>query len=191
MAAPFEFNGEKVTNQDIATKASVADDDIPGVYQFIRHKYNQSAASKAYQKPVNIQLTADGKITGSLSGTWSRTAGTDYIHLEIGGVTYRGVLVEQSVDYTNVKTLSIAALSSSSGSLAIGQNSFTYQQEIWAVKAKPEVSIAYTKDHIVVPFADGATINCSQTMPTKGLMGAKNFLEVQRYKRHVHRWSCL
>lgn len=49
MAAPFEFNGEKVTNQDIATKASVADDDIPGVYQFIRHKYNQSAASKAYQ----------------------------------------------------------------------------------------------------------------------------------------------
>lgn len=135
MAAPFEFNGEKVTNQDIATKASVADDDIPGVYQFIRHKYNQSAASKAYQKPVNIQLTADGKITGSLSGTWSRIAGTDYIHLEIGGVTYRGVLVEQSVDYTNVKTLSIAALSSSSGSLAIGQNNFTYQQEIWAVKA--------------------------------------------------------
>lgn len=173
MAAPFEFNGEKVTNQDIATKASVADDDIPGVYQFIRHKYNQSAASKAYQKPVNIQLTADGKITGSLSGTWSRTAGTDYIHLEIGGVTYRGVLVEQSVDYTDVKTLSIAALSSSSGSLVIGQNNFTYQQEVWAVKAKPEVSIAYTKDQIVVPFTDGATINCSQTMPTKGLMGAK------------------
>lgn len=42
MAAPFEFDGETITNNDIATKASIADTEIAGDYQFLRHEYGQN-----------------------------------------------------------------------------------------------------------------------------------------------------
>ncbi|MFS6554031.1 hypothetical protein VPJ68_00725, partial [Parabacteroides distasonis] len=45
MAAPFEFDGETATNDNIASKASIADSDIPGNYQIIRHQYNQNTAA--------------------------------------------------------------------------------------------------------------------------------------------------
>lgn len=182
MAAPYEFNGETATNDKIAASASIADDDIPGDYQLLRHKYDQSHAAVAsdneattatLQQPVDITLTADGKVTGGATGTWARTAGTDYITLTLSGVQYKGVLATQHIDYTNIQALAIAALSSSSGSLTIGQNSFTRQQEVWAVKAPAKAAIKYTIDHVSAPFRSGATVTESQTLPTAGKLGAK------------------
>jgi arabinan endo-1,5-alpha-L-arabinosidase len=173
MAAPFEFAGETATNASIASGASIADSDMPGDYQFIRHQYNQNAANKSYEKPVSVTLTADGIVSGDLEGSWSRTAGTDYIHLTIGGVVYTGVLTKETIDYTDISAVCISALSSSSGSLAIGQNTFTYQQEIWGVKADAKAAIKYTLDHLQIPLSDGATINASQTLPSAGKLGAK------------------
>lgn len=173
VAAPFEFDGETATDENIAAEASISNEDIPGDYQFIRHQYNQNTASKAYEKPINIKLTSNGAISGGVTGTWSRTVGTDYINLKIGGVVYRGVLIQQHVDYTNIPAIAIAALSSSSGSLTIGQNSFTYQQEVWAVKADAKGAIKYTFDHLNIPFSNGSTVNVRQVMPTTGFLGAK------------------
>lgn len=173
MAAPYEFAGETATNATIASKASIADSDIPGDYQFIRHQYNQNAANKAYEKPLSVILSTDGKVSGDLQGTWSRTAGTDYIHLTIGNVVYKGVLTRQTIDYTDIPAVCIEAVSSSSGSLIIGQNSFTYQQELWGSKADAKATIKYTLDHLQIPFVDGATINASQTLPSVGKLGAK------------------
>ena len=171
MAAPFEFDGETITNDQIASKASIADGEIAGDYQFMRHQYGQNTASKAYEKPVNITLHADGTITGSETGTWERTAGTDFIHLTLGGVTYRGVLAKQTIDYTNIPALAISALSSSDGSLTMGQNNFTFQQEVWAVKADAKASIKYTLDKMSLPFENGATLTAAPTLPTVGKMG--------------------
>ena len=173
MAAPFEFDGETITDEAIASKASIADADIAGDYQFIRHQYGQNTKAKAFETPVNITLNADGTITGAEKGTWKRTAGTDYIHLTINNVVYRGVLVKQTIDYTNIPAIAISALSSSSGSLTIGQNSFTYQQEVWAVKADAKAAIKYTLNKLTVPFSNGATLNAAPTLPTQGKMGAK------------------
>ena len=64
MAAPYEFSGETITNDEIASKASITDSEIPGYYQFMRHEYNQNTASKAYETPVDIELAADGTIKG-------------------------------------------------------------------------------------------------------------------------------
>ena len=172
MAAPFEFDGETITNEAIATKASIADADIAGDYQFMRHQYGQNTAAKAYETPVNITLNEDGTITGSEKGTWKRTVGTDFIHLTIDGVTYRGVLVKQTIDYTNIPAIAISALSSSSGSLTIGQNTFTYQQEVWAVKADAKAAIKYTLNKLILPFSDGATLNKAPKLPTVAQMGA-------------------
>ena len=172
MAAPFEFDGETITDAAIASKASIADADIAGDYQFMRHQYGQNTKAKAFETPVNITLNADGTITGAEKGTWKRTAGTDYIHLTINDVVYRGVLVKQTIDYTNIPAIAISALSSSSGSVALGQNNFTYQQEVWAVKADAKAAIKYTLSKMTLPFSDGATLNAAPSLPTQGKMGA-------------------
>lgn len=171
MAAPFEFDGETITNNDIATKASIADSEIAGDYQFMRHEYGQDTEKKAYETPVNIRLNADGTITGAEKGTWKRTAGTDYIHLTINGVVYRGVLVRQTIDYTNIPAVAISAISSSSGSTTLGQKRYTKQQEVWAVKADAKAAIKYTANKMSLPFDDGTIIEESLTLPTEGLLG--------------------
>lgn len=175
MASPFEFSGEKITNKNIASAESIDNSEIPGNYQFMRHKYNQDTKNLAYQTPVNIELTADGKITGGATGTWTRKAGTDFINLNISGVVYKGVLVRQTIDYSNIKAVCIAACSSSSGSLTIGQNTFTYQQNIWAVKADAKAAIAYTynQNKYAVTLSNGAVVNKSITLPTAGHFAAK------------------
>lgn len=172
MAAPYEFSGESITDEQIATTASIADSDIPGTYQIIRHKYNQDTQNKAFQKPVNITLQADGSVTGAMSGTWSRTEGTDYITLKLSNVIYRGVLVNQTIDYTNIKALCIAACSSSSGSITLGENSFTRQQELWGTKVDPKIAIKHTLKNTVVNFNDGATVNSDLSLPATGYLGA-------------------
>ena len=171
MAAPFEFDGETITNNDIATKASIADTEIAGDYQFLRHEYGQNTEAKAYETPVNIRLNADGTISGAENGKWERTAGTDYIALTIDDVVYRGVLVRQTIDYTNIPAIAIAALSSSSGSTTLGQNSYTKQQEVWAVKADAKAAIKYTANKINLPFDDGTVLEETPVLPTEGKLG--------------------
>lgn len=171
MAAPFEFDGETITNNDIATKASIADTEIAGDYQFLRHEYGQNTEAKAYETPVNIRLNADGTISGVENGTWERTAGTDYIALTIDDVVYRGVLVRQTIDYTNIPAIAIAALSSSSGSTTLGQKSYTKQQEVWAVKADAKAAIKYTANKINLPFDDGTVLEETPILPTEGKLG--------------------
>lgn len=171
MAAPFEFDGETITNNDIATKASIADTEIAGDYQFLRHEYGQNTEAKAYETPVNIRLNADGTISGAENGTWERTAGTDYIALTIDDVVYRGVLVRQTIDYTNIPAIAIAALSSSSGSTTLGQKSYTKQQEVWAVKADAKAAIKYTANKINLPFDDGTVLEETSVLPTEGKLG--------------------
>lgn len=171
MAAPFEFDGETITNNDIATKASIADTEIAGDYQFLRHEYGQNTEAKAYETPVNIRLNADGTISGAENGTWERTEGTDYIALTIDDVVYRGVLVRQTIDYTNIPAIAIAALSSSSGSTTLGQKSYTKQQEVWAVKADAKAAIKYTANKINLPFDDGTVLEETPVLPTEGKLG--------------------
>lgn len=182
VAAPYEFKGETATNNDIAKKASVADADIPGTYQFLRHQYGQShapvsssnhATTAKLTEPVNITLSSDGTVSGSgISGTWIRKSGTDFITITINNVAYKGVLVKQTLDYTDIPALCIAAVSDDSGSNGIG-SSQTRQQEIWASKADAKAAIKYTLDHLHVPFTDGATINKDVTLPEEaGRLGA-------------------
>ena len=81
-------------------------------------------------------------------------------------------MVKQTVDYTNIPAIAISALSSSSGSLTMGQSNFTYQQEVWAVKADAKAAIKYTLSKMTLPFSDGATLNAAPTLPVQGKMGA-------------------
>lgn len=176
VAAPYEFSGETYTDNDIATHATK----VAGDYQIIAHPYHQNTAAMAYEKPVTIHLNADGSISGEYTGKWELVSGTSYINLTLKGVAtanaevkFKGVLTEQTIDYTNIKALCFTALSSSDGLATSGGASLqTRGLSIWGSKADAKAAIKYTLDKTSVPFADGATLNSKPKLPTEGHLGA-------------------
>lgn len=180
VAAPYEFSGETYTDNDIATKQLNDATEVEGDYQMIAHPYRQNTAAKDYEKPVTIHLNADGSISGEYTGKWELVRGTSYINLTLKGVAtanaevkFKGVLTEQTIDYTNIKALCFTALSSSDGLATSGGASLqTRGLSIWGSKADAKAAIKYTLDKTSVPFADGATLNSIPKLPTEGHLGA-------------------
>lgn len=180
VAAPYEFSGETYTDNDIATKQLYDATEVEGDYQIIAHPYRQNTAAMAYEKPVTIHLNADGSISGEYTGKWELVSGTSYINLTLKGVAtanaevkFKGVLTEQTIDYTNIKALCFTALSSSDGLATSGGGSLqTRGLSIWGSKADAKAAIKYTLDKTSVPFADGATLNSKPILPTEGHLGA-------------------
>ena len=130
VAAPFEYNGETVTDADIASKQLVDDIDIPGTYQILIHKYKMDYANMEEVTPVEITLTADGKVTGAYSGTWSLQEGTSYLTIRLGTVTYNGVLFDEQIDGRTIRTVSFSAMATS------GVN-------VWGYKYRPDYALAW------------------------------------------------
>lgn len=180
VAAPYEFSGETYTDNDIATQQLYAATEVEGDYQIIAHPYRQNTAAMDYEKPVTIHLNADGSISGEYTGKWEQVSGTSYINLTLKGVAtanaevkFKGVLTEQTIDYTNIKALCFTALSSSDGLATSGGGSLqTRGLSIWGSKADAKAAIKYTLDKTSVPFADGATLNSKPKLPTEGHLGA-------------------
>ena len=180
VAAPYEFSGEPYTDNDIATQQLYDATKVEGDYQIIAHPYRQNTAAMDYEKPVTIHLNADGSISGEYTGKWELVSGTSYINLTLKGVAtanaevkFKGVLTEQTIDYTNIKALCFTALSSSDGLATSGCASLqTRGLSIWGSKADAKAAIKYTLDKTSVPFADGATLNSKPKLPTEGHLGA-------------------
>lgn len=180
VAAPYEFSGETYTDNDIATQQLYDATKVAGDYQIIAHPYRQNTAAMAYEKPVTIHLNADGSISGEYTGKWELVSGTSYINLTLKGVAtanaevkFKGVLTEQTIDYTNIKALCFTALSSSDGLDTSGGASLqTRGLSIWGSKADAKAAIKYTLDKTSVPLADGATLNSMPKLPTEGHLGA-------------------
>lgn len=181
VAAPYEFSGETYTDNDIATQQLYDATEVEGDYQIIAHPYRQNTAAMDYEKPVTIHLNADGSISGEYTGKWELVSGTSYINLTLKGVAtanaevmFKGVLTEQTIDYTNIKALCFTALSSSDG-LATSSDAASLQTRglsIWGSKADAKAAIKYTLDKTSAPFADGATLNSKPILPTEGHLGA-------------------
>lgn len=180
VAAPYEFSGETYTDNDIATRQLYDATEVAGDYQMIAHPYRQNTAAMDYEKPVTIHLNADGSISGEYTGKWELVSGTSYINLTLKGVAtanaevkFKGVLTEQTIDYTNIEALCFTALSSSDGLATSGGASLqTRGLSIWGSKADAKAAIKYTLDKTSVPFADGATLNSMPKLPTEGHLGA-------------------
>lgn len=180
VAAPYEFSGETYTDNGIATQQLYDATKVAGDYQIIAHPYRQNTAAMDYEKPVTIHLNADGSISGKYTGKWELVSGTSYINLTLKGVAtanaevkFKGVLTEQTIDYTNIKALCFTALSSSDGLATSGGASLqTRGLSIWGSKADAKAAIKYTLDKTSVPFADGATLNSKPKLPTEGHLGA-------------------
>ena len=115
VAAPFEYTGETVTSADIASTQQIPTENIAGKYKLLTHKYKLNHLKKETSEPTDIELLSNGTITGASTGTWSVDEGTSYITLKIGGATYYGVMVEQTLEPTDTKTPAFTALASTTG----------------------------------------------------------------------------
>ena len=121
VAAPFEYTGEQVTSADIATTQQIANDQIPGDYKLLIHKYKLDHTKKEAVSPVDIQLNADGTISGSQAGTWKTEDGTSYVIIKLGSTTYYGAFVEQTLEPTDDKAVAFTAVTKN------GQTIWGYQ----------------------------------------------------------------
>lgn len=97
-AAPFEYS--KTDN----VKDTYSKEEIAGQYEIL-FQNNTNHKTLEYNEPRQIELTSDGKVTGDVTGTWTEDSGSAKVNFTLGGVTYQGTFVEQTMEETNVKTL--------------------------------------------------------------------------------------
>ncbi len=141
VAAPFEYNGEEATDEDVATKELVPTEEIPGTYQILVHKYKMDYKNMEEVTPVEITLTADGKIIGAYTGTWTRDAGTSYITIKLGALTYNGVIINEQMDKKDIQAIAFTAMSNG------GVN-------VWGYKYHPKYALAWQLNNQKVPVTN-------------------------------------
>lgn len=159
-AAPFEYTGESVTNTQIKNTQQIATADIPGTYKLLIHDKNLDHANKALNTPVDVVLNADGTITGDKTGTWAVTAGTSYVTIVVDGLTYEGVMVEQTMEPTNIKVAAFTAVNKKNAGGTDGGNT------IWGYKVPASTTIGSTTKGWaeVGSSTDAYTLKSNQTL---------------------------
>lgn len=130
VTAPFRYTGLQTTTRQVQTTRLFTAAQVSGDYKLIQHPYKQEVSltgnadatfSQANeQRPVNVTLTADGKITGDMTGQWAFSQeGTSYVTLsfdQLDNLDYQGVTILQNMDYyKEVPALCITAACSLSG----------------------------------------------------------------------------
>lgn len=134
--APFQFNGETVNDDSIASCNPWTAEDVEGDYHVLIHPYKLDHANMAEVKPSTIHLSADGKVTGAYTGTWAFTdEGKAYFQIKLASVTYSGVMVEQTLEGTTAKTLCFTSVCTVSGS--------TCGVPCWGYKLQPQYALSY------------------------------------------------
>ena len=129
VTAPYEYLGSKISNNYSAA-------DIVGTYEFVNHGNTAGAQYADMLTTSVVTLNSNGTITGDYTGTWSRTSGTYYCTMIIGGVTYKGVFFKQydeSASHRETMTFSL-----------IGTNN----QAIWGSKNDSAVSTGGTGNSV-------------------------------------------
>ena len=110
VAAPFEYTGEQVKSEDIAATQQIPTDRIAGTWQLLIHNFKLDHTKKETAKPVEIQLNADGTVSGEQTGSWSAQEGSSYFTIKIGTTEYKGVMVEQTLEPSDDKAIAFTAM---------------------------------------------------------------------------------
>lgn len=146
VAAPFEYNGETQTDEQNASQQLYQASEVPGKWQVLVHRYGMDYKNKEEVLPVEVELLADGTITGDLKGKWTLTDGTTYIQVTLGGTTYYGVLTEQQMEPTTIKALCFTAAANT------GVNA-------WGYKIREKYQLARQLNTQTIPVSNGRRIS--------------------------------
>ena len=137
VSSPFEYNGGTTTDALIASEESIAQAEIPGIYQLLVHQYALDYKKQAVAIPVKIELHANGRISGAYTGSWSLDAGTGYITIRLSNVTYKGVIVDEQMDEKDLHAHSFTACAPNG-------------VHIWGYKLRGDYALAYQlKNHSI------------------------------------------
>lgn len=134
-AAPYEYSGESLSANGHSMTA------VTGDYDFIFHTLDQkfvNEQSADVEKPHTITLNGDGTISGYITGTWSMAAGSPYMSLNFGGVTYKGAFLVQA-DESAAQTVRMTFT-------ATGNNTCVWGSKRTAYNAADDISEPVTID---------------------------------------------
>ena len=132
VAAPFEYTGESVTSADIAATQQVATDRIAGTWQLLVHPFKLNHTKKEIAKPSEIELHADGTISGAQTGSWAIEEGTSFVTIKLGTTEYKGVMIEQTLEPTDEQTIAFTCMN---------RNGVT----VWGYQSSPATGIESIK----------------------------------------------
>ena len=107
--APYRYTGETIGAYD--------DSEVVGSYKWIDHGRE---ITPEMQTSCNVELKKNGKITGDVTGTWSRSGDHD-ITLEVDGKTYSGVLLRQWDEDGQKDVMTFTAVCAETGTCHLGQ----------------------------------------------------------------------
>lgn len=113
VVAPYEYSG------DVMAESGYETDDIAGDYEFINHGSATDGNIINYSK---ITLTADGKISGAVTGTWTQSDDSSAAVIIIGNQKYSGYFLAAQ-DESGKKVMSFTA---------VGNNN----QTVWGVQTR-------------------------------------------------------
>ncbi|MCR4604324.1 MAG: glycoside hydrolase family 43 protein [Prevotella sp.] len=145
VAAPFEYNGEELTDSTMGQPAPFSKEDIAGTYDVMIHKYSMDHNNMEEVTPQQIVLRADGSVRGSYTGSWSIDEGTSYLTIRLGSTTYFGVIFEEEMDGKSMHTISFTGCSNT------GVN-------LWGYKLHPKYALAQQLNTQKIPTYDYQTI---------------------------------
>ena len=162
VCAPFCYRGETQTDAEVAS-TPIAAEEIAGTYHFMLHPYRLDHNNFQEVTPTEITLTAEGKVTGAHTGTWTVKEGTRYLTLKLGSTVYYGVFMPQHVNGAtrqNYKTTQLEALAFS----AVAQNGVP----VWGYKLTPKFAVSKNYADNTIGVRDGSTYsqNLSLMFPT-------------------------
>ncbi len=93
VTAVYEHQGSVISESGYDTS------EIVGKYEFIDHGLAAETKFTDMLKTLEIELTADGKVTGDAKGSWEQVTGEDgkgyYATFEIKGTVYKGIFFKQ------------------------------------------------------------------------------------------------
>ena len=146
VASPFEYNGETITDNDLAQNQAFTADQIAGTYYLLEHKYNMDHANYEEVSPIKVVLGADGKVSGGKTGSWTLEEGTGHISLILGGLKFQGVIYEEVMDKRNTHAMAFTTCCQATGT------------NVWGYKLMPKYELAWQLNNQSIPVSNGQTI---------------------------------
>lgn len=134
-SAPFQFNGETVTDKTLASSQPYSHEEVQGYYHVMIHPAKLDHSSMQETTPAVIHLSSDGKVTGAYTGTWKyQEEGKSYLQIILASTSYDGVIVEQTLEGSTAKALCFTAVCTSGTHCG---------EPCWGYKLQPPYALSY------------------------------------------------
>lgn len=138
VVAPYEYSG------DVMAEFGYETSDIAGDYEFINHGNATDSKINNYTK---ITLSADGKISGAATGTWSQEKDSSAAEITIGNQKYSGYFIAAQ-DENGKKVMSFTAVGNNNQTVWGAQtNEFTGKDRTGLVDySNPDCDLVYAQE---------------------------------------------